>query len=182
MNKAVCFFMGLLFASAAAAQQQTFTFSQGGFAEGATVSGSFSGEDLDSDGQLASFNGEISDFQMSFSGNSVVPAFSLGFAELNGLVYDLNGGPLGDGQVLGIEGIAADDATFSYQAGPGPVDLCGQGIDCASVSDGTDTDNSQELIQVGGAAATPVPSIGLYGLIAMALGLLMLGGRRLSRA
>lgn len=56
--------------SAAAAQQQTFTFSQDGF------------------------------------------------AELNGLVYDLNGGPLGDGQVLDIEGIAADDATFSYQAGP----------------------------------------------------------------
>ena len=180
MNKAMCFFMGLLFASAAASQQ-TFTFSQDGFAEGATVAGSFSGEDLNSDGQLASFGGEISDFQMSFSGNSVVPAFSLGFADLTGLVYDLNGGPLGDGQVLGIEGIAANDATFSYEAGPGPVDQCGQGVDCASVSDGTNTDNSQELIQVGGAAATPVPSIGLYGLIVMALGLLMLGGRRLPR-
>lgn len=182
MNKAICFCLGLLFAGVAAAQPQTFTFSQAGFAEGATVVGSFTGEDLDTDGQLASFAGEISDFQMSFSGNSVVPAFSLGFADLSGLVYDLDGGPLGDGQILGIEGIAANDATFSYAAGPGPVALCGEGVDCATVSNGTGTDNSQELIQVGGSSPpTAVPTLGAYGLVFTVLGLLLVAVRRLSR-
>jgi hypothetical protein len=181
MNKTIFFIVSLLFASGTAAQVQTFTFSQAGFAEGATVVGSFTGEDFDSNGQLSSFEGEISGFQMTFSGNSVVPAFSLDFADLGGLVYDLDGGPLGDGLVLDVEGVGADDGTFSYAAGPGPVAECGQGVDCAIVSDGTNTDVSQELIQVAASAPTPVPTIGVYGLIFTALSLLMLAVRRLSK-
>ena len=88
--------------------------------------GSFTGDDLDQNGQLASFNGEISAFEMTFSGNSTVAAFSLAYPDLYGLVYDLDGGPLGDGLSLGIEGIGADDATYIYVAGPGPFDECGQ--------------------------------------------------------
>ena len=159
MKKIALLLLCTFFVSQAFAQSQSFNFRQSGFAEGATVSGTFTGEDLDGNGQLSSFDGEITDFQMSFSGNSVVAAFSLGFAELFGLVYDLDGGPLGDGQTLAVEGVGAAGMTFSYQAGPGPVAECGVGVDCALVSDGTNTDASQELILVvGQAQSVPIPA------------------------
>lgn len=103
-----------------------FDFSQGGYADGATVTGMFYGNDFDGNGQLSSFSGEVSGFMMSFSGNSLVSAFSLGISDLFGLVYDLDGGPLGDGFTLQIEGIGASDGIFSYNAGPGPTSNAGE--------------------------------------------------------
>tara|TARA_R110002049_G_scaffold309268_1_gene519506 strand:+ start:7475 stop:8026 length:552 start_codon:yes stop_codon:yes gene_type:complete len=102
-----------------------FNFSQDGYEEGASVTGMFVGEDLDMNGQLSSFTGEITDFMMDFSGNSLVPAFSAGSADLFGLVYDLNEGPvLGDGVLGDIEGIGVtvigNGFTFTAGAGPGP--------------------------------------------------------------
>jgi len=82
-----------------------FDFSEGGFSDGATVTGFFTGEDLDSDGQLSSFDGEITDFAMHFSGNSLVAAFSLSFSDLFGLVSDLDGADLGNGSDRYIEGV-----------------------------------------------------------------------------
>ena len=79
-----------------------YSFSQSGWTGGALVTGSFSGLDLDGDDQLNSFHGEISAFSMHFSGNGYAGAFSLGLADLHGLIYDLDGGPLGDG-VSGLE-------------------------------------------------------------------------------
>ena len=84
------------------AQSATYQFYQGGFEEGASISGSFTGVDLNDDGRLTGGQNygehhEITDFSMTFSGNSIVSAtdhFSL--ANLFGLVYDLNGGLLGD--------------------------------------------------------------------------------------
>lgn len=77
-----------------------YNFSQAGFDEGASVTGMFTGEDLNGDGQLSNFDpdnfnidtGEITDFIMDFSGNSLVSPFSLGFADLHGFAYDLDGG------------------------------------------------------------------------------------------
>lgn len=110
-----------------------FSFTQLGFDESAFVTGTFTGIDLDLDGQLSSFDGEILAFGMTFSGNSLVSTFSLGFLDLFGLVYDLDGGPLGDGLGGDIEGIGAFDFDNLYLAGPGPFAECGIGVDCAVV-------------------------------------------------
>jgi len=97
----------------------SFDFSQSGFDEDALVTGQFVGDDLDGNGQLSSLSGEVTDFSMSFSGNSLVSSFSLGFADLFGIVYDLDGGPLGDGVTLDVEGIVASDGIYSYISGLG---------------------------------------------------------------
>jgi hypothetical protein len=125
-----------------------FTFVQDGFTDGASVTGSFSGTDTDGNGQLSWFAGEVTAFAMTFSGNALVPSFSLGFANLFGLVYDLNGGPLGDGLDIDIEGVGAEDAIAHYLAGPGPFEVCGIGENCAIVE------------------AVPEPGIALLGIIA----------------
>ncbi len=88
---------GVLAASAvcASASAIDFTFSQGGFAEGASLTGSFSGSDDDLDGFLTYdvFGGlyEITQFSLSFSGNSLVSAFSMGLPELQALSFKLDG-------------------------------------------------------------------------------------------
>ncbi len=111
----------------------TFSFTEAGFTDGAQVTGTFAGSDLNNDGELSSFGGEVTDFTMSFSGNSLVSAFSLDVSHLFGLVYDLNGGPLGDGVLLGMEGIGAVSTGAAYIMGPGPLTACDQGIACAHV-------------------------------------------------
>jgi hypothetical protein len=98
------------------------------------VSGSFAGDDLDSEGQLSSFSGEVTGFTMSYSGGSIVAPFSMTFADLFGLVYDLNGGPLGDGTTLDVEGIGAVGAGIQFLIGPGPVGLCGTGAICGTIT------------------------------------------------
>ena len=117
----ICLLLGASSSHAVPSGPLGFNFSQGGYTGGATVTGMFYGSDLDGNGQLSSFNGEVSGFMMNFSGNGLVSAFSLGVSDLFGLVYDLNGGPLGDGFTLAVEGIGATDGIFAYNAGPGPT-------------------------------------------------------------
>jgi hypothetical protein len=133
-----------------------FTFTQAGFSDGAEVTGAFSGTDVDGNGQLSWFAGEVTAFVMSFSGNSLVDAFSLDFSNLFGLVFDLDG-DIGDGLDLDIEGIGAASGTHFYAVGPGPFAFCDGIEDCGVV------------------AQVPEPaSLGLFG-----LGLLFVGlGRR----
>ena len=91
-----------------------FNFTHTGFEEGASVSGSFAGEDNDSNGFL--LTNEVTSFSMQWSGNSLVPAFSLSLADLLGFGYELNGGPtLGD---LNFEGIVGFNSV-AYVAGEG---------------------------------------------------------------
>jgi hypothetical protein len=79
-------------------QLHTFTFSQTGYAEGATVTGRFAGVDLDGNGILVHFPGqiappintlELTEFSMQFSGNSLAPEFDLTVDDLFGFVYQL---------------------------------------------------------------------------------------------
>ena len=162
---------------------ETFTFCQEGFSEGAFISGSFTGTDSNTDGQLAF--AEVTDLTVTFSGNSIVDPLSFSFADFAGLVYDLDGGPLGDGTSGAVEGIAASSAAGDYSAGPGPESLCGVGSDCASVTDGTGTDSSQELITINGGAcggsstAEAVPAVPLPLLLALGGLLGFVGMRRL---
>jgi hypothetical protein len=110
-----------------------FSFSVGGWGGGGLVSGSFTGIDSDANGQLSSFDGEVTGFGMTYSGGSIVGAFGLGFGDLFGLVYDLDGGVLGDGTALDIEGIGAIGGGGAFSIGPGPVALCGTGEPCGVI-------------------------------------------------
>jgi hypothetical protein len=91
------------------------------------VTGSFTAADVDGDGQIAFFVDtifeEVTAFAASFSGNSLVPAFTLEFDLLFGLVYDLDG-DIGDGLTGQVEGVAADFANGFWIAGPGPFAPC----------------------------------------------------------
>jgi hypothetical protein len=111
----------------------SFSYSIGGWDGGGTVTGSFDGFDLDSNGQLSFFAGEITGFTMSYSGGSIVDPISFSFGDLFGFVYDLDGGPLGDGLTLDIEGIAAFSAGGTFLFGPGPVGECGIGEVCGFI-------------------------------------------------
>lgn len=181
------FGIGLIAVAAVAHAQPTiFDFFQPGFSEGAVVSGFFVAEDLDGDGRISTLGEvtEVSDFQLSFSGNSRVPAFSLGPDDLEGLVYVLDGGPLGDDSDPVDEfreGIRARAGNLLYVIGPGPDQfagiVCGEGVDCSSVSSGESVDFSAELMRVTERRpALPVP-IPAWSWLVLALLLGTLGWR-----
>jgi hypothetical protein len=135
-----------------------FTFSQSGFPGGGQITGFFSGEDLDGDGQLSSFADEISAFGASFSGNDAISAFTLGFDDLFGLVYDLGDPLLGDGTTGDIEGIFAENANGTYEAGAGPLGLpngCQADGVCGRISQGEAATESGAFVEVG----TPAPAV-----------------------
>jgi hypothetical protein len=119
-----------------------FTFSQDGYSEGATVTGAFSGVDLDGNGILVHFpaNGggppiqhlELTSWSMHFSGNILSPAFDLTLSDLFGFVYQLGANGLGDDPAFDptlnqnlIEGIGAIGADHFYTSGLGPNNFVG---------------------------------------------------------
>ena len=136
--------------SAAPAAAARFDFNQGGWSEGAVFTGSFFGEDLNHDGQISSFDGEISDVFGDFSGNALVPATHFAASELFGLVYDLDG-YLGDGTSGDLEGLAfywPSTSNVRYAVGTGPFHVC-DGINACSFIDGlTARDTSLEGLKV----------------------------------
>jgi PEP-CTERM motif len=128
-----------------------FTFVQAGFTDGASMTGSFTATDLDSDGQIAFFSGgsfEVTAFAASFSGNALVPAFALDFTDLFGLVYDIDG-DIGDGITLAIEGALAFYADGFWAAGPGPFQLCDGLQPCGIVVFGVPEPSSLALLGLG---------------------------------
>ncbi len=150
----------------------TFVFSGGGFSEGATITGSFTGADLDMNGQISSFNGEVSAFAASFSGNSVVGGpYNFDLGGLIGLVYSLDG-ILGDDDFGEVEGmfVQSDEAVFGV--GAAVVELCDGVTQCAQIFN-TDfvSDFSVEAFSV---AVVPEPAtwgmmLAGFGAIGMAM-------------
>lgn len=160
-----------LLAAAVPAEATVFTFTQGGYADGATAFGSFVGTDLDANGQISSFAGEVSDFSVTFSGGTEVGPFSLGFGDLFGLVYSLDG-ILGDDTIGDIEGVLAENFDNGFAVGPGPFVLCDGVAECGVVSDFTFSDFTTEGLTV--TAGIPEPAswalmIGGFGMIGAAL-------------
>ncbi len=171
---------GWLLTTQAQATPIGYEFYQGGYAGGAYVSGFFLGEDLDGNGQLAAHRGEVSGFRMLFSGFDGEMAWSLGQTDLLGLVYDLNGGPLGDGFRGRGEGMLAWGET-GFGAGVGPLGLiCALQLACGVVAQSGELLLSHELVHVqqsGHYVAVAEP--GPLGLILMGAVALVLARRRL---
>jgi hypothetical protein len=76
----ICALFGAL--ATASAEPVTYLLTQGSWTQGGEVTGSFTGEDLNGDGFIDLSFGEVFDYQVTFSGNPVIPAFTHTFSEL----------------------------------------------------------------------------------------------------
>jgi len=152
------------------ANAAVYNFVQTGFDDGATISGSFTVNDANNSGQInvgsanfgMNFN-EISAFSLSFSGNSIVAAFTHNLADLSAMVYNLGSSYLGD-EIDGAqqELIATNyfgTTGFDYYSGMGFGGFGGAVFDKAS----TATSYSYNLVSVT-PAAVPLPgAVWLFG-------------------
>lgn len=111
----------VLIGGATPASALSYSFSQSGFDGGGSLSGTFNGTDMNNDGWLDYSNSEITDFALSFSGESKIQAFNHGTIDLVGLVYKLGSGFIGDdgpdgaGELIGTLG----SDNILYQSGKG---------------------------------------------------------------
>jgi hypothetical protein len=120
----------------------SYTFVQGGYSEGASVTGVFSGVDADGNGILIHFPAdappvpiahlELNEFSMHFSGNSLSPAFDLTLDDLYGFVYEIGTTGVGDDPAFDptlnaniTEGIGMIGANRFYSSGLGPNQIVG---------------------------------------------------------
>ena len=104
-----------------------YTFSQDGYSGGGVITGWFEAFDTFANGQISTFDSEVTDFSLSFSGDIFVGDFTHTFADLDGLVYDIGSGFIGDGTTGDIEGMASYNsvANFDYPSGLGPLGVYG---------------------------------------------------------
>jgi hypothetical protein len=156
---------------ASAAEAQTYTFTEGGFSEGATLSGSFTASDLDGDGVISylflDLLPEVTDFSASFSGNSLVAPFQLTYADLFVLGYD-GSGVFGTPGFLGFYASDGDHvATTQFP------DACDGTFDCAFVG-GPDGVIDSSVV------APSVPEPATWGMMMLGFGLIG-GALRISR-
>lgn len=166
-----------LFATPAGAQLLDLQLSQGGFAGGGLITGSFTGEDQNQDGQLSSFDGEIASFTLNFSGGGGVPAFAFALPQLVGFVWDIGTPLLGDGTGGALaEGLVAEDGMFGYATGAEAVGVavaCDGTQICATISqNGAILLRTTERLQVlpaGGPAPIPEPSLWASMIVGLAL-------------
>ncbi len=165
--------VGLMAACSSSASAETFNFSQGGYSGGGSVSGSFNATDLDHDGHINSFLGEVTGFSLTFSGDAIVGNFTHTFSNLSGLVYELGSGFIGDGYAGGAEGMASNwngTSGFDFASGLGPTG--GWGGRAINVATGG-TSTSAQLISV-----TSVPEPETYAMLLAGLGVMGAVARR----
>lgn len=152
--------VGLFFSASSAYALQSFTFTQGGFAGGGSITGSFAGNDLNSDGfiQGATFNSgglsEITSFSVSWSGNAVIPAFSQTSSDLTFFSFNTAKSTLGQ---VNPEGIATNWfglAGYQYLTGQGVNSYNGSYVVNAETLVNVETFG---LLNVSPVAAVPLP-------------------------
>lgn len=156
--------VGLMALGSSSAMATPYSFSQGGYTGGGVIAGSFDATDIDSNGQISSFAGEVSGFSLSFSGDSIVVDFTHALSDLSGLVYDLGSGFIGDGAVGAVEGMASNWGGlfgFDFASGLGPT--AGFGGRVIDISTGA-TSSTTELI-----AISTVPEPATSSIVALAL-------------
>ena len=104
-----------------------YNFSQDGYSGGGVITGWFDAIDTIGNGQISTVDGEVSDFLLSFSGDIFVDDFIHTFVDLDGLVYDIGSGFIGDGTVGDVEGMASSDffMDYDYASGLGPLGVFG---------------------------------------------------------
>lgn len=154
-----------------------FSFLQEGWSDGGVFSGSFVAEDLNNDGQISSFDNEVTSFNASYLSSQF---FSITFDSLEagpfgfegpgnelggaptGLVFTLDGsGQLGDDSFGNLEGLGvygrssgSDFGNDLFLAvGPGPFNQCDGTTVCGGVFNAFDV---AEPIFVATATAAPV--------------------------
>lgn len=81
--------VGSLLSATQTCATTTYSISQSGWSNGATVTGFFSGEDLNHDGYIALVNGEVDAYQITFSGNALIPNFTHSLADLQFFRYTI---------------------------------------------------------------------------------------------
>ncbi len=177
---AVLVVLGISVCGTASSTVVKFNFYQSGFDEGAVVTGMFEGEDMDGDGFLVAQDKafgppfEVTDFNMKFSGNSIVPAFTFDFSDFSNaispsLVYDLNDGPFLGGSSLEAFAVIQNTDASGVAVDDFGILLLSDGRTVVFSSEGSGTFSS-ELIKV---SAVPLPAAvwlfgsGLLGLIGM---------------
>ncbi len=173
------------------AEAMEFEFYNGGFSEGAFVKGMFAGEDLNGDGFIigpgnSTLPNELTAFRLTFSGNSIVPAFTIPGPERDFLlIYTLGSGDFGKSDIPGFPtfrtGILAPyfvpdgSGSFEYAIGLSNRD-CVAAPPCAFVAHnfphggtGDATDRTAVVTELP--APVPLPaSLGLLGGALAALG------------
>lgn len=111
--------------AATPAMAGSWLFQQGGYDDGGVLNGSFTGVDANGNGWLSSFEGEITDFQAAFTGSVAVGPANFDQSHLQGLIYWLDGGTLGDDPDQPAEGLSASNGSFELAAGLGAAGLPG---------------------------------------------------------
>jgi len=156
-----------------------YFFSGGGFSEGATITGAFQATDLNMNGQISSFDGEVTNFSATFSGNSVVGGpYDFVFSDLIGLVYNLDGvlgdNTFGDGGFDDAEGIFAGSDQAVFGVGDGPFNNCDGVTPCAQIFN---TDFVQDFsVEAFSVAVVPEPAT--WGLMIAGFGAVGFAMRR----
>jgi len=165
-----------------ASHAATFEFSQQGYFGGGVFSGTFEGEDLNNDGEIVSFDNEITDvnatFQgVGFDGSNIFTNFDFSSLQgiggnITGFVLALDGnGTIGDQDTGASEGFALDNGEYYIAVGPGPFELCNGFNDCGIITEsdsfidsefefGEPLSTSTQVIQVTSGPAGDVNDLG----------------------
>ncbi len=174
--KQIVFAVGTVLALGLAPQAQaaTYNFFQDGFSGGGVITGYFTGSDLNGDGVIAKqFMGqdEVSDFALSYSGGSSVPAFSVDYGgymanEIDNNIW-ITMAALSAGFTTGADG----SSMYVFEVGRSNLYSFGGGNPYVydATSGGTDySSNPLHLTDAGAPAAVPEPAtlalLGIAGL------------------
>lgn len=82
-------FIYSLLANTAQANPMMYSISQAGWTGGGTVSGIFAGDDLNHDGRIGLSDGEVTAYQVTFSGNASVPGFTHTLSDLQFFTFTI---------------------------------------------------------------------------------------------